>query len=158
MTCITWLPEWPAAAARCCHRWPQPRSLPPSIVGWPYKKTRSLSHVLQRESFTPGLIRFKWLPGSFEIVLQVEKWPLPEVRPHFSFWTFGHLSSLCGAPRLPPLSCGEAPTTTEENVLKTKSHVSKCMNSKCIGGNNTHVGILAFIFESVQTCSVLRHV
>lgn len=30
-------------------------------------------------------IRFKCLHDSFEIVLEVEKWPLPEVQPRFSF-------------------------------------------------------------------------
>lgn len=68
-------------------------------------------------------IRFKCLHDSFEIVLEVEKWPLPEVQPRFSFWTFGHLSSPCGALRWPPLSCGEAPKNHKrKKKSRTKPH------------------------------------
>lgn len=82
------------------------------------------SWILNRTEFIYLFIfkfRFKGLPDSFEIVLEVEKSPLPEMQPHFSFWTFGHLSSLCGALRWPPLSGGEAPTTPKERHVK-ESH------------------------------------
>lgn len=82
--------------------------------------TISLGFTYVHVSFTQLAIcfRFKWLHDSFEIVLEVEKLPLPEVQPRFSSWTFGHLSSPCGALRWPLLSCVEAPKITKEKKIR----------------------------------------
>lgn len=101
-----------------------------------------------------SLIRFKRLPDSSEIVLEAEKSPRPEMQPHFSFWTFGHLFSPCGALRWLPLSYGEAPKITKEwGKYVNKAPWLYIFREK----KYTYVSVFPFIFEFAQTCSVLRH-
>lgn len=96
-------------------------------VAWEKKNTISQYITHLHNSQFASLIRFGWLHESSEIVLEAEKSPHPEMQPRFSFWTFGHLSSLCGARRWPPPSCGEAPGIIEEkeNIKKTQNDATR---------------------------------
>lgn len=104
-----------------------------------------------------SFIQFMWLPAGFETVLEAEKSPLPETQPRFSFWTFGHLSWPCGAPRWPPLFGGEVPATTKECKSKTHYFYPSSLIINMSWKKNTHISVLAFIFKAVQTYGILRH-
>lgn len=128
----------------------------PLLGGLKRRRPVKVSSMLWMTTWA-SFIQFKWLPAGFEIVLEAEKSPLPETQPRFSFWTFGHLSWPCGAPRWPPLSGGEAPATTRKCKSKPHYFYPSSLIINMLWKKNTHISVFAFIFKAVQTYGVLRH-